>query len=92
MAPDRDVLIGQSDKALLAVLEEREGADPEEPNYVLTRFGPVVSGGRVRSESNSVSAFRVSVEPLRSERCCNKLQRKSLRSRKRYVNTNCRTN
>ena len=28
----------------------------------------------MRSESNSVSAFRVSVEPLRSERCCNKLQ------------------
>ena len=55
LAPDRDridVLIGQSDKALLAVLEEREGADPEEPNYVLTRLGPVVSGGRVRSESH----------------------------------------
>ena len=77
LAPDRDridVLIGQSDKALLAVLEEREGADPEEPNYVLTRLGPVASGGRAPSESNSVSAFRVSVEPLRSERCCNELQ------------------
>ena len=77
LAPDRDridVLIGQSNKALLAVLEEREGADTEEPNYVLTRLGPVASGGRVRSKSNSVSAFHVSVEPLRSQRCCNELQ------------------
>ena len=65
LAPDRDridVLIGQSDKALLTVLEEREGVDPEEPSYVLTRLGPVASGGRVRSESNSVSAFRVGKE------------------------------
>ena len=34
-APDRervDVLIGQSDKSLLTVLEKREGAHPEEPN------------------------------------------------------------
>ena len=40
-----DVLIGQSDKLLLTVLEEREGASSEEPNYVLTRLGPIASGG-----------------------------------------------
>ena len=47
VAPGRrrvDVLIGQSDKSLLTVLEEREGMDPEEPNYVLTRLGPLLVG------------------------------------------------
>ena len=47
--PDRnkiDVLIGQSDKELLVVLDEREGSNPEEPNFVLTRLGPIASGGR----------------------------------------------
>ena len=39
-----DILIGQLDKTLLTVLHECEGTDPEEPNYVLTRFGPVASG------------------------------------------------
>ena len=34
------VLIGQSVKELLIVLEKGEGASPEEPTYVLTRLGP----------------------------------------------------
>ena len=54
VAPKRghvDVLIGQSDKLLLTVLEEREDADPEEPNYVLTRLGPITSGGMVDRNS-----------------------------------------
>ena len=63
VAPDRkriDVLIGQSDKQLLTVLEEREGASPEEPNYVLTRLGPIASGGQVPAViSGSLSAVRV---------------------------------
>jgi len=29
------------------VFEEREGGDPDDPNYVRTRLGPIVSGGRV---------------------------------------------
>ena len=33
-----DILIGQSDKSLLAVIEERESLNAEEPNCVLTRF------------------------------------------------------
>ena len=41
-----DILIGQADKALLAVLKEREGTRPDEPNLVLTRLGPIASGGR----------------------------------------------
>ena len=65
VAPERnriDVLIGQSDKLLLTVLEEREGASPEEPNYVLTRLGPIASGGRVSASSSSLSTLRVQVE------------------------------
>ena len=67
VAPERrrvDVLIGQSDKALLAVFEERESVDPEEPNYVLTRQGPIASGGRASGNlcsSGSLSVLRVNV-------------------------------
>ena len=79
-APDRervDVLIGQSDKSLLTVLEEREGAHPEEPNYILTRLGPVASGGTIPVELGSFSSFRVSVEALPSAACdCNELKQK----------------
>ena len=59
-----DVLIGQSDKALLTVLEEREGVDPQEPNYVLTRLGPIASGGRASGtfcSSGSLPALRVNI-------------------------------
>ena len=42
-----DILIGQTDKFLLTVLKEREGIRPEDPNYVLTRLGPIASGGCV---------------------------------------------
>ena len=65
VVPERgcvDVLIEQSDKALLAVLEERESVDPEEPNYVLTRLGPIASGGRASGNfcsTGSLSALRV---------------------------------
>ena len=67
VAPERgrvDVMIGQSDKALLTVLEEREGVNPEEPNYVLTRLGSIASGGRAGGNfcsSGSLSALRVNV-------------------------------
>ena len=42
-----DILIDQTDKFLLTVLEDREGIRPEDPNYVLTRLGPIASGGCV---------------------------------------------
>jgi len=54
IVPERkniDILIGQTDKGLLTVLEEREGDDPDDPNYVLTRLGPIASGGRVDANS-----------------------------------------
>ena len=48
-----DVLIGQADNHLLTVLDERESVHPGKPSYVLTRLGPIASGGRVPVESNS---------------------------------------
>ena len=57
-----DVLIGQSDKLLLTVLEEREGLTPDDPNFVLTRLGPIASGGRqVGSRSNLCQSRRAEV-------------------------------
>ena len=63
--PDRksiDILVGQSDKVLLTVLAEREGLDPDEPNYVLTRLGPVVSGGRLGTCQDLLQNRRVEIE------------------------------
>ena len=59
-----DILIGQTNKELLTVLEEREGVNASEPNYVLTRLGPIASGGRVgvRSDSHQVLKARVNVD------------------------------
>ena len=51
-----DLLIGQSDKFLLTVLEEREGLNSNEPNYVLTRLGPMASGGRMDICSNLINS------------------------------------
>ena len=48
---------------------------PEEPNYVLTRLGPIASGGRVSASSGSLSALRVQVESYEDAACeCVKLR------------------
>ena len=64
-----DILIGQTDKFLLTVLEEREGIRPEDPNYVFTHLGPIASGvcvdGRNCSE-RKLHTLKVNLE------CCNK--------------------
>ena len=79
VAPGRDrvdVLIGQSHKSLLTVLEEREGAGPEEPNLVLTRLGPVASGGRVPTATNSYRTFKLAIQSMADTSCdCVKLKR-----------------
>ena len=71
-----DVLIGQTNKELLTVLEEREGVNASESNYVLIRLGPIASRGRVgvKSDSHQVLKAGVSVdcdpsgcEPYRQE-------------------------
>ena len=64
-----DILIGQTDKFLLSVLEECEGIRPEDPNYVLTRLGPIASGGCVDGRNCSkrkLHTLKVNLE------CCNK--------------------
>ena len=73
-----DVLIGQSDKLLLTVLEERERVDPEESNYVLASLEPIASGGTVDKNScssQSLSALRVKVEsPVKVNCDCTRLK------------------
>jgi len=51
---NKDILIGQTDNGLLTVLEEREGGDPDDLNYVLTGLGLITSGGRVDANSWSL--------------------------------------
>ena len=64
-----DILIGQTDKQLLTVLEEREAIRPDDLNYVLTRLWSIASGRRIDSCSGSkrkLYSLKVNVE------CCNK--------------------
>ena len=56
-----DILVGQSDKILLTVFAEREGFDPDEPNYVLTRLSPVASGGRLDTCQHLLQNRRVEI-------------------------------
>ena len=51
-----DILMGQSDKALLAVVEERESLKPDELNFVLTRLGPIASGGKAERRPEGLIA------------------------------------
>ena len=64
-----DILIRQINKEFLTVLEEREGVNASEPNYILTRLGPIASGSRVevRSDSHQVLKARVNVDCDTSE-------------------------
>ena len=54
-----DILIGQTDKLLLIVLEERESIHPDDPNYVLTRLGPIASGGLIGVGSKPCQTLKV---------------------------------
>ena len=77
--PDRksiDILIGQADKNLLTVLREFENMDPYKPNYILTRLGPIASGGRVPTKSNFCTSLKVSLNDNCDcdENCCVKLK------------------
>ena len=64
-----DILIGQTDKFLLTVSEEREGIRPKDPNYVLTRLGTIASGGCVDGHKCSERKFQTLKVNLE---CCNK--------------------
>ena len=71
-----DILIEQTNKELLTVLEEREGLKANESNYVLTQLGPIASVGHdeVRSDSHQVLKARVNVDCDTSE--CEELRQK----------------
>ena len=56
-----DVLIGQADKNLLTVLHESENVDPDKPNYVLTKLGPIASGGRVSAVAKTCASSKVNL-------------------------------
>ena len=62
-----DVLIGQSDKLLLTVLEERESLNSDNPNLVFTRLGPIVSEGRWSSDA--ISSHKVQVGDCSDCKC-----------------------
>ena len=57
-----DILIGQTNKSLLTVLEERESKHPDHPNDVLTRLGPIASGGRLGLRQSVCQNFRIQVD------------------------------
>ena len=47
---------------MLTVLEEREGRTPDNPNFVLTRLGPIASGScQVGSRSNLCQSRKAEV-------------------------------
>ena len=73
-----DVLIGQADKGLLTVLHESENVDPNKPNYVLTKLGPIASGGRVSAATNAYTSLKINLNAncgCIDEDCCVKLKR-----------------
>ena len=74
-----DILIKQSDKALITVLKELEDSNLNEPNLVITRLGPIARGGRVQGNSKSVRALRVETISTDPD-CglCDKLQQELL--------------
>ena len=57
-----NILIGQTDKPLLTVLEERESKHPDHPNYVLTRLWPIASGGSLRVGRSVCKNFKIQVD------------------------------
>ena len=63
------MVIGQTDKFLLTVLEEREGIRPEDLNHVLTRLDPIASGGCV--DGRNCSERKLHTLKFNLE-CCNK--------------------
>ena len=69
-----DILIGQTDKCLLTVIEEREGLNHDDPNYVLTRLGPIASGGRVSVKSYLRGTMKVGVDASCNVNECDRLK------------------
>ena len=66
-----DILIEQTDKLLLTVLEKRESTNLNDPNLVLTRLGPIASGGRF---CKSVTSCKVKVNDCCDLCACDELK------------------
>ena len=69
-----DILIGQTDKCLLTVIEEREGLNHDDPNYVLTRLGPIASGGRISVKLYLRGTMKVGVDASCNVNECDRLK------------------
>ena len=70
-----DILIWQTDKLLLTVLEERESIHPDDPNYVLTRLGSIASGGLIGVGSKPCQTSKVQTTSECGDQCeCDQLK------------------
>ena len=81
-----DLLILQSDKFLLTILEKRKGFDSNEPNCVRTRLRPMASGGRMDISSNLINTGQAVVNECQ----CNDRRRENLRPEKAGLKENLR--
>ena len=70
-----DILIEQTNKSLLTVLEERESKHPDYHNYVLTRLGSIASDRRFGAR-RSISCENFEIQVHRNcDRCeCKELK------------------
>ena len=68
-----DILIGQTDKCLLTALEEHKGLNLDDPNYVLTRLGPITSGGRISTKFYLRGSMKVGVDTSCNANECERL-------------------
>ena len=65
-----DILIGQTDKLLLTVLEEHKSNHHDDPNYVLTRLGPIASEGLIGVGSKPFQTLKVKT----TSECCDECE------------------
>ena len=69
-----DILIGQTDKCLLTVIEEREGLNHDDPNYVFTRLGLIASGERLSVKCYLRGTMKVGVDTSCNVEECDRLK------------------
>ena len=65
-----DILIWQTAKLLLTVLEEHESIYPDDPNYVLTRLGLISSGSLIGEGSKPFRTLKVQT----TSECCDECE------------------
>ena len=56
------------------MIEEREGLNHDDPNYVLTRLGPIASGGRISVKSYLRGIMKVGVDTSCNVNECDRLK------------------